>query len=95
MQKQRIVVNSAFGGQVRALRGTRGWMIDYLSNQAEVSRRTISRIENLKPGQTHSFRVETLSRIARALSTTVEELLAGIAGSSQVVHYQLTSWTVL
>ncbi len=81
MSQQYTVVDSRFGARVKALREQRGWLMERLANQAEVSQRTISRIENLGASERQSFLTANLHRIANALEMTLDALLATQPGT--------------
>lgn len=63
----------ALGRRIRALRTAKGWTQQLLADHAELTRESISAIENGRFDPTFS----TLARIARALSLTLEELFRG------------------
>lgn len=79
MPRLTTLVRARLGRNVRALREQRRWSMQRLAIEAEVGERTISRIENLRDGTTASFDTLILHSIARALETTLEELLDGSA----------------
>lgn len=67
-------LNRSVGGRIAARRDELGKDQNTLSLDAGVNRRTIQRIE----AGTGSAKVETLYLIARALKTTMSELLEGL-----------------
>lgn len=63
----------ALGRRIRALRLSRGRTQQILADQAELTRESVSAIENGRFDPTFS----TLSRLARALDLKLEELFKG------------------
>jgi transcriptional regulator with XRE-family HTH domain len=69
--------------RLRGLRTARGWSIDELSRRSHIGSSTISRLETGHRRVT----LDHLVALARALDTTVDELLAGDdAGDDVVIH---------
>src|SRR3954452_23847403 len=67
--------------RLRSLRTARGWSIDELARRAHISPSTISRIET---GH-RRLALDQLVVLARALDTTVDELLAEDSAGDDVV----------
>lgn len=63
----------ALGKRIRVLRSAKGWTQQLPADHAELSRESVSAIENGRFDPTFS----TLGKIARALSLTLEELFKG------------------
>lgn len=68
--------------RLRTLRQARGWTIDDLARRSNISSSTISRLET---GQ-RRLAVDHLAVLARALETTVDELLIDDAGDDVVIR---------
>jgi transcriptional regulator with XRE-family HTH domain len=58
--------------RLRSLRTARGWTLDDLSRRSNISASTISRIETGR----RRLAIDNLADLARALDTTIDELLA-------------------
>ena len=67
--------------RLRSLRTARGWSIDELAGRAHISASTISRLET---GH-RRLALDHLVALARALDTTVDDLLAEAEGDDNVV----------
>ncbi len=74
-------VTAAVGHRVRAGRAERGWTLDDLAERSGVSRRMIV---NVEAGTTNAS-ITTLLRLARAMGTTLAELVAEPTGEGIVV----------
>jgi putative transcriptional regulator len=61
------------GRRIRALRSAKGWTQQILADHAELTRESISAIENGRFDPTFT----TLKRIARALTLKMEEMFKG------------------
>jgi len=68
--------------RLRSLREARGWTLDDLAHRSNISASTISRIET---GH-RRLAVDQLADLARALGTTVDELLADDRGEDVVIR---------
>lgn len=64
----------AFGVEVARLRRGRGWSIDRLAEEADISRKTVIAIEGAQKG----LRVSTAHAIAHALGVPLGELMGPI-----------------
>jgi putative transcriptional regulator len=63
----------ALGRRIRAVRSAKGWTQQILADHAELTRESISSIENGRSDPTFS----TLAHIADALGLTLQDLLKG------------------
>ncbi len=79
---QEDVVEDTARRRLRSLRTARGWTIDQLAARAHIGASTISRIET---GH-RRLALDHLVALARALDTTVDELLAGDAEEDVVIR---------
>jgi transcriptional regulator with XRE-family HTH domain len=68
--------------RLRALRQARGWTLDELARRSHVSASTISRIET---GH-RRLALDSLAQLARALSTSVDEILGDDDGEDVVIR---------
>lgn len=68
--------------RLRSLRAARGWTLDELSRRSDIGASTISRIET---GH-RRLAIDHLAALARALETTVDEILAEEAGDDVVIR---------
>ena len=68
--------------RLRSLRRSRGWSLDDLSARTHISASTLSRLES---GQ-RRIAIDHLVALARALDTTVEELVAADADADVVIR---------
>jgi transcriptional regulator with XRE-family HTH domain len=68
--------------RLRSLRAARGWTLDDLARLSNISASTISRIET---GH-RRLAIDNLADLARALETTVDELLADDSGEDVVIR---------
>jgi len=68
--------------RLRSLRVARGWTLDDLARRSNIGASTISRIET---GH-RRLAIDNLADLARALDTTVEELLADDSGEDVVIR---------
>jgi transcriptional regulator with XRE-family HTH domain len=64
--------DARMAARLRALRGERGWSLDELARRADVSRATLSRIENAEVSPTAAV----LGRLAAAYGLTMSRLMA-------------------
>lgn len=64
----------ALGRRIRTLRTGRGWTQQILADHAELTRESVSAIENGRFDPTYG----TLKRMARALDLNLEEMLRGL-----------------
>jgi transcriptional regulator with XRE-family HTH domain len=78
---QDIVIEDTARRRLRSLRTARGWSIDELARRARISASTISRIET---GH-RRLALDHLVTLARALDTTVDELLVDEDSAGDVV----------
>src|SRR3954451_4411245 len=68
--------------RLRSLRQARGWTLDELARRSNIGASTISRIET---GH-RRLAIDNLAHLARALDTTVDELIAGSAEDDVVIR---------
>lgn len=68
--------------RIRSLRAARGWSLDELAGRAHLSPSTLSRLET---GH-RRLAVDHLVTLARALGTTVDELLAAEEGDDVIIR---------
>ena len=68
--------------RLRSLRQARGWTLDELARRSNIGASTISRIET---GH-RRLAIDNLADLARALETTVDELLADDSGDDVVIR---------
>lgn len=68
--------------RLRSLRQARGWTLDELARRSNIGASTISRIET---GH-RRLAIDNLADLARALETTVDELLAGDGDDDVVIR---------
>ena len=68
--------------RIRSLRAARGWSLDELASRAHLSASTLSRLET---GH-RRLAVDHLVTLARALGTTVDELLAPDQGDDVIIR---------
>jgi transcriptional regulator with XRE-family HTH domain len=61
------------GNRLRSLRRSKGWSLDHLADRAGIGASTISRLETGR----RRMALDQLVKLARALDTTADELLAG------------------
>jgi transcriptional regulator with XRE-family HTH domain len=91
MSRDTTNVNSSFGQQVRDLRRQVKRLTQReLADEAGVENKTISRIESIKKGQSRSFDTKNLQSIAKALGTSLDELLNPMDLSSvrdEIIRY--------
>ena len=76
------VVEQVARRRIRSLRQARGWTLDDLARRSLVGASTISRIET---GH-RRLAIDTLAAIARALDTTVDDLLRDDGGEDVVIR---------
>jgi transcriptional regulator with XRE-family HTH domain len=67
-----VEIDRQIAGQLKALRGTRGWTLEQLAEASGVSRAMISKIERTEASATAAL----LSRLAVALDVPLSDLLA-------------------
>jgi transcriptional regulator with XRE-family HTH domain len=79
---QEDVIESTARRRLRSLRAARGWSIDELARRSHIGASTISRIET---GH-RRMALDHLVTLARALETTVDELLAGDESDDVVIR---------
>jgi len=70
-----LSVDSKFSRRLRSLRALKGWKQETLATEAEVSLRTIKRMENIKEGEKRRFLPSRLYSVARALGIPLNELV--------------------
>src|SRR3954463_16427405 len=80
MTQDESTLESAARRRIRGLRVARGWSLDDLGRRPHISSSTISRIET---GH-RRLALDQLVVLARALDTTVDELLAAEASGADV-----------
>jgi transcriptional regulator with XRE-family HTH domain len=68
--------------RLRSLRTSRGWSLDDLSARTHISASTLSRLESGR----RRLAIDHLVALARALGTTVEELVAADEGGEVVIR---------
>ena len=68
--------------RLRSLRAARGWTLDDLARRSNIGASTISRIET----GGRRLAIDNLADLARALETTVDELLADDSGEDVVIR---------
>src|SRR5699024_3305247 len=78
---QELDVDSTIRQRIRALRQSRGWSLESLASKAQLSVSTLSRIET----GSRRIALDQLVPIARALGTTLDELVA-TAGRDVVIR---------
>ncbi len=89
-------VESSARRRLRGLRTARGWSLDELARRSHISASTISRIET---GH-RRIALDQLVSLARALDTTVDELLAAADDEDVVIRPSrdvvrgITNWTL-
>jgi transcriptional regulator with XRE-family HTH domain len=72
LMTQELALEAAARRRLRSLRKARGWSLDDLAGRAHISASTLSRLE----GGQRRLAVDHLVTLARALDTTVEDLVA-------------------
>ena len=77
-----IPVEDVVRQRLRSLRLARGWTLDDLASRSNIGASTISRIET---GH-RRLAIDNLAELARALETTVDELLADDSGEDVVIR---------
>jgi transcriptional regulator with XRE-family HTH domain len=78
---QEEMIESIARGRLRSLRLARGWTIDELARRAHIGASTISRIET---GH-RRLALDHLATLAKALNTTIDDLLSGDESGADVV----------
>ena len=78
---QEDVIESTARRRLRSLRVARGWTIDELARRSHISASTISRIET---GH-RRLALDHLATLAKALNTTIDDLLSGDESGDDVV----------
>ena len=79
---QEVSLEEAARRRLRSLRKSRGWSLEDLSARAHISASTLSRLES---GQ-RRLAIDHLVALARALDTTVEELVAADDDADVVIR---------
>ena len=70
------------GSRLRSLRRSKGWSLDHLADRTGIGASTISRLET---GQ-RRMALDQLVKLARALDTTADELLAGEKDEAVIIR---------
>lgn len=81
-QESNTDVDAAVRGRLRSLRLARGWTLDELAGRAHVSPSTLSRLET----GDRRLALDLLVPLARALGTTIDELVATDADDEVIIR---------